>query len=250
LGHQGKIDRNMTAQCILVVEDDSAVREVVVDCLRDAGFSVLEAANGAEGLAAVRAHAPDAVILDLGLPDVEGLTLPQIFRQARPGVGLIILSGRSAPVERIVGLELGADDYVCKPFEIRELLARVRSVLRRAVPFTVPAPAAIPQTRFRFAGFTLDLGTVSLTGPDGCPISLSSSEFALLKVFAERPNRVLSRDQIIELTHVNDSPAFDRSVDVQVVRLRKRIDLDPTLPSMIKTIRNQGYLFAIRVDRV
>ena len=239
----------VTSHCILVVEDDSAVRELVVDCLRDAGFSVLEAASGAEGLAAVRTHGPDAVILDLGLPDVEGLTLPQIIRQAQPGIGLIILSGRSAPVERIVGLELGADDYVCKPFEIRELLARVRSVLRRAAPQTVQAPAAVPQTRYRFAGFTLDLGAVSLTAPDGSRVPLSSSEFALLRAFAEKPNRVLSRDQIIDLTHVNNSPAFDRSVDVQVVRLRKKIDLDPDLPSMIKTIRNQGYLFAVRVER-
>ena len=234
------------ARRVLVVEDDPAICELVKDMLEEGGLSVFCAGNGAAGLALLQSEEPDVVILDLGLPDVEGLTLPQLFREANPGIGLIILTGRSAPVERIVGLEIGADDYVCKPFEPRELLARVRSLLRRAA-----APALAPPTRhrYRFGGFVLDVDRVSLVAPDGRPMPLSSSEFALLRAFVERPNRVLSRDQLIELTHVNDAPAFDRSVDVQVARLRKKIDIDPSAESMVKTIRNQGYLFSAQVER-
>ena len=234
------------ARRVLVVEDDPAICELVKDMLEEGGLSVFCAGNGAAGLALLQSEEPDVVILDLGLPDVEGLTLSQLFREANPGIGLIILTGRSAPVERIVGLEIGADDYVCKPFEPRELLARVRSLLRRAA-----APALAPPTRhrYRFGGFVLDVDRVSLVAPDGRPMPLSSSEFALLRAFVERPNRVLSRDQLIELTHVNDAPAFDRSVDVQVARLRKKIDIDPSAESMVKTIRNQGYLFSAQVER-
>ena len=234
------------ARRVLVVEDDPAICELVKDMLEEGGLSVFCAGNGAAGLALLQSEEPDVVILDLGLPDVEGLTLSQLFREANPGIGLIILTGRSAPVERIVGLEIGADDYVCKPFEPRELLARVRSLLRRAA-----APALAPPTRhrYRFGGFVLDVDRVSLVAPDGRPMPLSSSEFALLRAFVERPNRVLSRDQLIELTHVNDAHAFDRSVDVQVARLRKKIDIDPSAESMVKTIRNQGYLFSAQVER-
>lgn len=231
---------------VLIVEDDQAVRELVKDMLEEGGLSVFCAGDGAAGLALLHSQAPDVVILDLGLPDVEGLTLPRLFREANPGIGLIIMTGRSAPVERIVGLEIGADDYVCKPFEPRELLARVRSVLRRSAAPTLVAPA---RNRYRFCGFVLDVDGVSLAAPDNRPMPLSSSEFALLKAFVERPNRVLSRDQLIELTHVNDAPAFDRSVDVQVARLRKKIDIDPSAESMIKTMRNQGYLFSAQVER-
>ncbi|MFN3076040.1 MAG: response regulator transcription factor [Alphaproteobacteria bacterium] len=239
----------MRSQPILVIDDDPGVREVVRDCLEDAGFVVIEAATGSDGLSLAGQHPLGAVILDLGLPDMEGLTITQTFRQSYPGVGLIILTGRSASVERIVGLEIGADDYVCKPFEPRELLARLRSVLRRLVPPAAVSAPAVSSDRYRFAGFVLDTGTSVLLGNDGDAIPLSSAEYALIKALAEKPNRVLSREQIIDLTHTNDAPAFDRSVDVTVARLRKKIDLDPDQPSLIKTVRNQGYLLSARVER-
>ena len=239
----------MSSQTVLVVDDDPLVREVVVDCLEDAHFTVLQASNGQDGLAVAHSEQPSVVILDLSLPDMEGLTLAHHIRQSNPGAGVIILSGRSAAVERVIGLEVGADDYICKPFEPRELLARVRSVLRRMSPQSQPTIAPVNQDCFQFSGCTLDVGAVALTGPDGANIPLSSSEFSLLKAFVEKPNRVLSRDQLIDLTHTNDAPAFDRSVDVQVARLRKKIDLKPDQPSLIKTIRNQGYLFSANVRR-
>ncbi len=230
---------------ILVVEDDEGVRELVEDCLSEAGFLVTCVTRGSEAIAEVGQRVPDLVILDLGLPDMDGLALVQRIRLvANPG--MIILSGRSGTVERIVGLEVGADDYICKPFEPRELVARAKSVLRR---LEQPAAAAAQDNgrRFRFDGFELDVDKVVLTGPDGQVIPLSGGEFGLLRAMVERPNRVLTRDQLLDLTHVNDLPAFDRSIDVQVARLRKKIEPDPKDPRYIKTMRNQGYIFTARV---
>lgn len=248
---------------VLVVEDDELVAELVEDCLCDAGFEVecLDRAEAARKR--VTESTPDIVILDLGLPDGDGLAVTAQLKAIAPALGIIILSGRSAPVERIVGLEVGADDYLCKPFEPRELVARVRSLSRRlqaahaaalsavATPIVVTAQPEVPSVNgLEFDGFVLDFDRVSLTLPDGQQPHLSSTEFALLRAFAERPNRVLTRDQLMDIIHSNDAPAFDRSIDVQVARLRKKIEPDCKEPRLIKTIRNQGYIFAGRVSRL
>ncbi|MBF0560850.1 MAG: response regulator transcription factor [Alphaproteobacteria bacterium] len=224
------------------------MREVVSYCLGKAGIDVLEAESGASGLALARDRSLSAVIFDLGLPDMDGLTLTQMFRQSQPGAGLIILTGRATLVDRVVGLEVGADDYVCKPFEPRELLARVRSVLRRVAPSQqVPETTLSPSDSYRFAGLILDVGAESLSVEGGNGIPLSSAEFALLKALVENSNQVLSRDQIIRLTHTNDAPAFDRSVDVIITRLRKKIDQGSG--RLIQTIRNRGYRLSANVKR-
>jgi len=239
---------------VLVVEDDAFVAELVLDCLSDAGFDADHVSRAEQARQRVTTSPPDIVILDLGLPDGDGIALTSQLKALAPSLGLIILSGRIAPVERIVGLEVGADDYLCKPFDPRELVARVRSLFRRLTPAT-PATSAIPPKEettlnaFFFEGFTLDLDRVSLLTPNGEQPHLSSTEFALLRAFVERPNRVLTRDQLMDLIHSNDAPAFDRSIDVQIARLRKKIEPDCKEPRLIKTIRNQGYIFASRVTR-
>lgn len=243
---------------VLIVEDDDLISELMEDCLDEAGYACQSTSRGQDALRIVQETPPDIAILDLGLPDTDGLTLTTQLKAVAPFLGIVIVSGRSAPVERIVGLEVGADDYLCKPFEPRELVARIRSLLRRMETFRLSAeasssartPSASDSSHcYHFQGFTLDLDTVTLTSPDGSQPRLSSTEFTLLKTFAEHPNRVLSRDQLMDFIHTNDMPAFDRSIDVQITRLRKKIESDPKEPSLIKTIRNQGYIFASPVER-
>lgn len=245
---------------ILVVEDDPLVSELVEDCLDEGGFDVQCVSRGSEARKVVETSPPDVAILDLGLPDGDGIALTTQLKGLVPHMGIIILSGRSAPVERIVGLEVGADDYLCKPFEPRELVARVRSLIRRIDALRGMAEAAVANAAtpspalqsgdpscYEFEGYQLNLERVSLNGPQGQVLHLSSTEFALLRAFVERPNRVLTRDQLMDIIHNNDMPAFDRSIDVQVARLRKKIEPDPKEPRFIKTIRNQGYIFAAPV---
>jgi len=186
-------------------------------------------------------------IVDLVLPDTDGLMLTRRIKE-HSDIGVIILSGRGDTTEKIIGLEVGADDYLSKPFEPRELLARVRSVLRRIGQET--SEGAIEVTVFAFDGWRLDITARTLTSPKRVPVELSSGEFNLLKAFVEHPNRVLSRDQLLDYTHANDTPAFDRSVDVRVGRVRKKIEIDPQNPKFIKTIRNGGYMFAAKIARV
>ncbi len=215
--------------------------------LDDAGYEVMTMGTG-EGVVekALEEHV-DLVVLDLGLPGVDGLTLTRSLKE-RGEVGVIIISGRGETTEKIIGLEIGADDYLGKPFEPRELLARVRSVLRRLAAPAEPAQPANSGS-YRFEGWQLDVLVRSLTSPDGDPIGLSSGEFSLLRAFAEHPNRVLSRDQLLDFTHGMDTPAFDRSVDVQIARLRKKIEPDAQKPTFIKTVRNAGYIFSVKVEQ-
>lgn len=233
---------------ILVIDDDPGVRQVVEDCLTRGGFEVVsrEHVAGIENL--VETESFDLAIVDLVLPDGDGLGVARLLSH-RAGMGVIILSGRGEPTERIVGLEVGADDYISKPFEPRELLARVRSVLRR-----MQGAAAIPEvagtgTVYVFEGWRLDLDRRELRAPSGGEIQLTTGEFTMLRTFVEHPNRVLSRDQLITYTSSHDSPAFDRSIDVRIGRLRKKIENDPRAPSMIKTVRNMGYMFTPHVER-
>lgn len=186
----------------------------------------------------------DIVMLDIGLPGEDGFSLTRNLRGYWRGP-VIIVTGRGESVDRIVGLELGADDYVTKPFDLRELLARVRSVLRRA-----SLPAKTDTGRLSFDGYVLDPQSHSLSGPQGEPIPLTSGEFALLRVFVEHFNQVLTRDQLMTHIHGRDAGPFDRSIDVQIGRLRRKIEPDPAHPQRIRSIRGSGYLFSPTVRRI
>jgi DNA-binding response OmpR family regulator len=232
---------------ILVVDDDAEIQALLARYFGNHGFRISAAGDGAAMRSAIAAGPVDLVLLDLGLPREDGLELTRWLREHWSGA-IIILTGRGESVDRVVGLELGADDYVTKPFELRELLARVRSVLRRAQP--APAPVAAPQASgVEFAGFHFDAEARRLTGPDGAEIALTTGEFDLLQVFLAAAGRVLTRDQLIGQMHGREAGPFDRAVDVQVGRLRKKIEADPTRPELIKSVRGAGYLFAARVQR-
>ncbi len=237
---------------ILVVDDDAALRETLCDFLSGEGYRMREAANVSEAKAQIAARAPSLLLLDLNMPGGDGLTLAASLRAMAP-IPIIIISGKGSTIDRVVGLEVGADDYLVKPFELRELLARVRAVLRRAAPPpTQPTPPAIeragPQARFG-GGFTLDLARRALTGPDGAAIALTGAEFNLLAMFVERPNRVLSRNTIADLTRREDWDAFDRSIDTQISRLRKKLSAAANGLDVIQTVRGEGYVLASAVDR-
>ncbi len=233
---------------ILVVDDDPDVRDIVERCLGDAGYQVWTHEDGSGVFDAVSEHGIDLAVIDLMLPDTDGLMLTRKLKE-HSDIGVVILSGRSETTEKIIGLEVGADDYLSKPFEPRELLARVRSVLRRLGQDSAVESSA-KTTIFSFEDWRLDVTARTLTSPGDESVELSSGEFNLLKAFVEHPNRVLSRDQLLDYTHANDTPAFDRSVDVRVGRVRKKIEADHQNPQFIKTIRNGGYMFAAKVTRI
>ncbi|WP_419797744.1 MAG: response regulator transcription factor [Terasakiella sp.] len=240
---------------ILIVEDDPVVADVVAACLEDAEFETTITSSGQAALNIISDTHVDLCVVDLGLPDMDGLSLTREIK-SRTSIGIMILSGRGETTERIIGLEVGADDYLGKPFEPRELLARVRSIIRRTQPSTqattqttVPGGVQRSDLSFIFDGWKVDLASLEITGPDGMQPQLSNSEFNLLQAFIEHPNRVLSRDQLLDLVHGDNTPAFDRSIDVQITRLRKKIESDPKAPKFIKTVRNRGYMFTAKVTR-
>jgi two-component system OmpR family response regulator len=231
---------------ILIVDDDAEIRSLLSEYLHKHGYRVATAANGRELHSAVNTVPPDLVVLDLMLPGEDGL---ELCRDLRTGsnMPIIMLTARGDETDRIVGLEMGADDYLPKPFSPRELLARIKSVLRRARSL----PENLRQeevSSFRFAGWTLDVVTRNLTSPEGVSIALSGTEFRLLRIFLDHPNRVLTRDQLIDLMLSRDASPFDRAIDVQVSRLRHRLGEDAKEPAIIKTVRGQGYVFAAAVE--
>ncbi|MBI2800059.1 MAG: response regulator [Gammaproteobacteria bacterium] len=231
---------------ILIVDDDREIRSLLAEYLESNGLRTLSAADGASMRKTLITARPDLIVLDLNLPGDDGLALCRELR-ANSRLPVIMLTARSAPIDRIVGLEMGADDYLAKPFEPRELLARIRSVLRRTEalpPNLVPPTARV----YRFAEWTLDLAARHLVDRAGVVISLSSAEFRLLKLFVEHPHRPLSRDQIIALIRGRESDPFDRSIDLQVSRLRQKLGDDARAPQLIKTVRNEGYLLAVPVQ--
>ena len=231
---------------ILVVDDDTEIRSLLRDYLQKQGYRVTAVADGRGLRAAVDTSRPDLIILDLMLPGEDGLTLCRELR-ARSEVPVIMLTARGEETDRIVGLELGADDYVAKPFSPRELLARIKSVLRR----TRSLPDNLKNEEsgvFRFAGWTLDAATRNLTSPAGVVVALSGPDFRLLKIFVDHPNRVLTRDQLVDLMLARDAGPYDRAIDVQVSRLRQRLGEDAKEPAIIKTVRGQGYVFAAHVE--
>jgi two-component system, OmpR family, response regulator len=233
---------------LLCVDDDEQIRDLIGRYFRNQGFRVSGAGNGAEMREIIAREHVDLVLLDLGLPGDDGLALTRHLREHWRGA-VIIVTGRGDSVDRVVGLELGADDYVTKPFDLRELLARVRSVLRRSVPAAAPADnAPVARSRLGFAGFVLDLATRSLFDRHGNAIALTSGEFDLLLAFVERPNRVLSRDALMNSLHGREAGPFDRAIDMQIGRLRKKIEIAPEQPALIKAVRGAGYLFAASVE--
>jgi len=230
---------------ILVVDDDREIRALLDEYLQKQGYRVTALADGRGLRAAVETSHPDVIILDVMLPGEDGLTLCRELR-ARSTVPIIMLTARGDETDRIVGLELGADDYVAKPFSPRELLARIKSVLRRAR--SLPENLQTDESGvFRFAGWTLDCATRNLKSPQGVIVALSGTDFRLLKIFVDHPNRVLTRDQLIDLMLSRDAGPYDRAIDVQVSRLRQRLGEDAKDPAIIKTMRGQGYVFAAHV---
>jgi len=230
---------------LLVVEDDPDIIELIRRYFSAQGFEVSAASDGTAMRAALESRVVDAVLLDLGLPGEDGFALTRYLRERWKGA-LIIVTGRGDSIDRVVGLELGADDYVTKPFDLRELLARVRSVLRRATQKAVDSGAG---QVMRFGGHRLDLASRSLTDPHGNSIPLTSGEFELLSALLSQPNRVLSRDDLMNRIHGRDAGPFDRAIDVQIGRLRRKIETDPSHPAMIKSVRGAGYLFTLPVER-
>ena len=231
-------------QRILVVDDDAELRNLLTSYLGEQGFAVTALADGDAMRKAFDAAAFDLVILDLMLPGDDGLVLCRELR-SRSRIPILMLTARGDELDRIIGLEMGADDYLPKPFHPRELLARIRSILRRVQELAGEAPARA----YRFAGWTLDLGLRHLVGEDGVAVSLSTGEFRLLQALTENANRVMSRDRLMDVLSGREAGPFDRSVDVMISRLRRRLGDAGREPEIIKTVRNEGYVLTGKVER-
>ena len=234
---------------ILVVDDDPGIRELLSDYLSEQQCSVTAVASGEAMRDALEQGVPDLVLLDLNMPGEDGLTLARYLREHHD-LAIIMVSGAGETVDRIVGLEVGADDYVCKPFDPRELRARIKNVLRRyekkapAAPESTASQLDVPEhARVPVGVCSLDLTSHQLWDAEGNEVPLTSMEFDLLKIFVERPNRPLTRDQILELTQNRDWDPYDRSIDIRISRLRQKIEADASRPAVIKTIRGVGYMF-------
>jgi len=237
----------MTKPIILLVEDDREIRALLAELLEREGFDVDVADGGTAMDTALAKRIPDLVVLDLMLPGEDGLSICRRLR-ARGGIAILILTAKDDDVDRIVGLELGADDYLGKPFNPRELLARVRAILRRVGDGN--GTPEDPRRRFAFSDFVADLDARSVTTNDGRAVTLTSAEFDLLACFLERPKRVLSRDQLLDLTRGRVADPFDRTIDVTVSRLRKKLEAAVAgAGAMVTTVRNGGYLLSIDVSR-
>ena len=237
---------------ILVVDDDPAIRELLHSYLEGENFFVTLASSGAEMHALLGKHTVDLVLLDLKFPGEDGLTLANEIK-IRANIPIIMLTGRSDVVDRIVGLEVGADDYVTKPFHLREVLARIKSVLRRTQveeqPQSSTAAARKHKNAYRFAGWTVDLVRQSLCTPEGDDVTLTSGDFRLLEVFIRHPRQVFSRDRLLDLVAGREMhDPFDRSIDTRIRRLRLKIERDPAQPELIKTVRSEGYVLAVTVE--
>jgi two-component system OmpR family response regulator len=231
---------------VLVVDDDSEIRNLLREYLQKNGYRVTAVADGKAMWAALDVGGTDIVVLDLMLPGDDGLTLCRKLR-ARSELPVIMLTARGEETDRIVGLEMGADDYLAKPFNPRELLARIKSILRRAR--SLPENLQPDDARtIHFSGWVLDIEARNLRSPDGVVVALGGTEYKLLRIFLAHPNRVLSRDQLIDLMLSRDATPFDRSIDVQVSRLRHRLGEDSKEPGIIKTVRGEGYVLSVAVE--
>jgi two-component system OmpR family response regulator len=236
----------ITSPRILIVDDDEDIRSLLADYLGEQGWQISTAPDGT-AMQQVLDNTPiDLIVLDLTLPGSDGLTLCRDLR-AHSTIPVIMLTARSAPLDRILGLEMGADDYLCKPFEPRELLVRIRNVLRRS--HTSAEETCNSSALWHFADWTLDETTRQLQNSGGLVVMLSGGEYRLLKVLLERPNRALNRDQLLNMTQGRETDPLDRSIDLHISRLRQKLGDDARAPKLIKTLRNEGYLLAATVKR-
>jgi DNA-binding response OmpR family regulator len=237
----------MTEQHIAVVDDEPDISRLLARYLGGNGYRVTELHSGQALMELMRTDPPELVLLDIGLADEDGLVIARRLREHWQ-TSIILVTGRSDPVDKVVGLEIGADDYVTKPFDLRELLARVKAVLRRTLPDSPSVKSAggsdRPPVGFTFLGWQLDCAARRLTAPDGVVVGLTAGEFELLRVFVTHPGRVLSRDFLLESTRGREATPFDRAVDVLVSRLRKKLEPNPGQPEILKSVRGAGYLFA------
>jgi two-component system OmpR family response regulator len=236
-----------TMKHLLAVEDDAEIANLLQRYFERQNFRVSIAGDGQAMREVLSGDRVDLVLLDLSLPGEDGLELTRYLRTHWHGP-VIIVTGRGESVDRVVGLELGADDYVTKPFDLRELLARVRSVLRRSTAEMKPSDA-LSDTELEFNGFRLRPGARTLTDARGAAIALTAGEFDLLLALARHPNRVLTRDELMNHVHGRDAGPFDRAIDMQIGRLRRKIEIDSSNPELIKSVRAAGYIFASRVRR-
>jgi DNA-binding response OmpR family regulator len=233
---------------ILIVDDDTGLRETLADFLGAEGYDTLKAANVGEARTAIDRAPPDLVLLDINMPGGDGLTLAGELR-ARSMLPIIILSGKSSMVDKVVGLEVGADDYLAKPFELRELLARVRAVLRRAKPVQAGSSQTADELRqAHFDAFVLTPSRRELRTTSDAAVTLTGAEYNLLAALVERPNRVLTRDGIADAMNKDDWDAFDRSIDTLMSRLRRKITRHAMRPNLIQTVRGEGYVLACAVQ--
>jgi two-component system OmpR family response regulator len=233
---------------ILVVDDDPKIRTGLSKFLVGQGLRVTTAADGQDMQAKLDAGRFDLVILDVMMPGEDGFSLCRKLA-SRTALPVIMLTAAASETDRVIGLEIGAEDYVCKPFSPRELLARIRVVLRRGQALTKSAGSP-PSHVFRFEGWRLDLRARTLTSPDGAYVEITTGEFELLQALVQHPNKVLNRDQLLDLARGRASLAVDRTIDVQVMRLRRKLEADPQQPRLIKTVRNGGYVFTPEVEAV
>ena len=235
---------------IAVLDDDADITRLLAGYLQNQGYRVSQTHEGPALLRLMAADPPDLVLLDLGLPGEDGFSIARQLRE-HWNCGLVIVTGRGDAVDKVVGLEVGADDYVTKPFDLRELLARIKAVLRRTLAVPAPAGAASPEAaprRYRFAEWELDLAARRLVDPGGREVALTGGEFDLLSVFLAHPGRVLSRDFLLEQTRGREAAPFDRTIDVQVGRLRKKLEADVDDPRIIKSVRSAGYILVPAVS--
>jgi DNA-binding response OmpR family regulator len=234
-------------QHILALDDDPDIRRILVEYLGENDFRVSAVASGAEMLVILETQPVDLLLLDLRLPGENGLELGRRARELS-SVPIVILTGRSDEADRVMGLELIADDYVTKPFSPRELLARIRALLRRTQLSTAEIPHDEALRAYRFAGWELNVRLHRLTAADGQLIALTNSEFSLLCAFLSAPQRVLTRDQLLERSRLHSLEVYDRSIDVTILRLRRKIEVDPSNPALLKTERGSGYVFTAAVS--
>ena len=234
---------------VLALDDDPSVRQLVHDYLIENELRVTAVSTGAELDRVLERETIDLIVLDLRLQGEDGMQIARRLRESST-IPILMLTGRAEEADRVMGLELGADDYLTKPFSPRELLARIRALLRRARAQATVADAIARVRAYRFGGWELNVGLRRLKGADGRVVELTNGEFSLLAAFVSAPQRVLSRDQLLDLSRLHNAEVYDRSIDVQILRLRRKIEVDPTQPQFIKTERGAGYLFASNVEVV
>lgn len=234
---------------VLAVDDDASVRQLVADYLSQNELRVTTVATGKELQAVMARETIDLVVLDVRLQGEDGMQIARKLRE-QSGIPILMLTGRAEEADRVMGLELGADDYLTKPFSPRELLARIRALLRRAQAQATVADALGKARAYRFGGWELNVGLRKLKSPQGEAITLTNGEFSLLAAFLSAPQRILTRDQLLELSRLHNAEVYDRSIDVQILRLRRKIEADPAHPQFIVTERGAGYVFNGAVEVV